>query len=248
LEDDSMPVRHGLLRLLAHSRIANHHCLHATLCAMIGSVKKYPLDRFHVWQCATSLGERHSTLASYLTLRLLSVSDHFATHEPDVNDLSYVTIVAFLAAASSHSPEVRFQAPAFFQSHHEYIHAELPQIVSPPVLPDETGGPGIHDAVLPMPEAAARPDPDAYVFEAWGCARRALQEGDHVGAQCILASLQQELKRHSMVTGTSPSPQADHWCGLLALAEWAQRFCMHWTSGPVGDPAWSHAQAGERAG
>lgn len=121
-------------------------CVLYSLQTLIRSMKRFPLDKYSIYKCISSLGLHHSSFIQSLVVELLGIHPIFDTPEQNIEDdccklpyklevhkiipefVDLAKLILVLNAASTHN-EICSLIPSYVEKHYRYLRRSLPNLI-----------------------------------------------------------------------------------------------------------------------
>ncbi|GMT28739.1 hypothetical protein PFISCL1PPCAC_20036, partial [Pristionchus fissidentatus] len=128
--DDATPVsRSALRKLLEKAKFGDVECIRICVRSLLFCMKRYPMDKYEIFETMASLGRCHSSLVHPLVTQLLQIHPIFVSQEKSLQDDQYMAkLLLVLNAASQFEPIVSL-LPPYAIRHFRYMRCAMPHLV-----------------------------------------------------------------------------------------------------------------------
>eukprot|EP01156_Anaeramoeba_ignava_P006570 Anaeramoba_ignava/a349005_13.p1 GENE.a349005_13~~a349005_13.p1 ORF type:complete len:513 (+),score=154.33 a349005_13:820-2358(+) len=127
LEDISPSIRKHIRILLFSVNLSTVDCLLILVRKILTSLEKYPDDLNHILKCLSLIGKKNSTFTELLTKELLKLDVEFMVHEPNPDDIFYVSLLVLVLNAASMNSKILQLLPEYIFRHYSFLKDKYPE-------------------------------------------------------------------------------------------------------------------------
>uniref|UniRef100_A0A915DUA8 Integrator complex subunit 4 n=1 Tax=Ditylenchus dipsaci TaxID=166011 RepID=A0A915DUA8_9BILA len=129
LDDANAENRTAIHELLSKSNLADADCVKQCIRVLLHSLKRFPIDKFSIYECLSAIGLHHSVFVHGLVTEMLEIHPIFDTPEQHIDDDFYLgKLILVLNAASNHSV-ICSLIPAYVKKHYRYLRCAAPKLI-----------------------------------------------------------------------------------------------------------------------